>query len=105
MAFMLLDKKLETSVCIFEKENRLGGKIYDHVFSEAPDRTVGQFSVEKKKQNNCVCVSVVEIMFFFALPQFFYVQKTTGKARIVNDSLDCYFCFILTKDNGTPVKH
>jgi len=41
LAYILLVKKIETSVCIFEKENRLGGKIYDHVFSQAPDRTVG----------------------------------------------------------------
>ena len=76
---MLLVKKIETSVCIFEKENRLGGKIYDHVFSEAPDRTVGQFSVEKKKQNNCMCVSVVEIMFFCTAPIFCTFKKRQEK--------------------------
>ena len=49
MAYILLDKKIEMSVCIFEKENRLGGKIYDHFFTEASDIYVGQFSVERKK--------------------------------------------------------
>ncbi|XP_067016631.1 L-amino-acid oxidase-like [Acropora muricata] len=41
LAYMLLEKKIERNVCIFEKENRLGGKIYDHFFSEAPDISVG----------------------------------------------------------------
>ena len=60
---MLLDKKLETSVCIFEKEHRLGGKIYDHTFTEAPEISVGQFSVDQQKQKNCRCVSMVGKMF------------------------------------------
>ncbi|XP_044166867.1 uncharacterized protein LOC114947034 isoform X2 [Acropora millepora] len=41
LAYMLLVKKVEASVCIFEKETRLGGKIYDHFFPEAPDVSVG----------------------------------------------------------------
>ena len=57
LAYMLLVKKIETSVCIFEKENRLGGKIYDHFFSEAPDISVGQFSVQRQKQKNCMWFS------------------------------------------------
>ena len=54
---MVLVKKIETSVCIFEKENRLGGKIYDHFFPEAPDISVGQFLVEKQTKNLYVCFS------------------------------------------------
>ena len=57
LAYMLLEKKIERNVCIFEKENRLGGKIYDHFFSEAPDISVGQFSVQRQKQKNCMCFS------------------------------------------------
>ena len=76
---MLLKKQKETSVCIFEKENRLGGKIYDHVFSEAPDISVGQFSVENKKQKNCMCVSVVGIMYFCTAPIFCTIKKRQGK--------------------------
>jgi len=69
LAYILLVKKEETSVCIFEKENRLGGKIYDHVFSEAPEISVGQFPVEKQEQKFLLfCVSVVE-KCLFALPQ------------------------------------
>ena len=65
MAYMLLVKKVETSVCIFEKENRLGGKIFDHVFSQAPEISVGQFPVEKQKQKFLLfCVSVVEKCLF-----------------------------------------
>ena len=70
MAYMLLVKKIETSVCIFEKENRLGGKIYDHFFSEAPDISVGQFSVQRQKQKNCMCFSG-EKKCHFGLPQSF----------------------------------
>lgn len=84
---MLLDKRLETSVCIFEKEIRLGGKIYDHFFSEAPDVSVGQFSVERKRQNICMCVSVVKIMSFLHCPIFLHDQKAKGKARVMNGNL------------------
>lgn len=38
----LLDSGRETNVCIFEKENRLGGKIFDYRFLEAPNITVGK---------------------------------------------------------------
>ncbi|KAK2555026.1 Tryptophan 2-monooxygenase [Acropora cervicornis] len=37
----LLKSGSETNVCIFEKENRLGGKIFDYRFPEAPNITVG----------------------------------------------------------------
>ncbi|XP_015755689.1 PREDICTED: uncharacterized protein LOC107335208 isoform X5 [Acropora digitifera] len=37
----LLKSGSETNVCIFEKENRLGGKILDYRFPEAPNITVG----------------------------------------------------------------
>ncbi|XP_029184825.2 uncharacterized protein LOC114952918 [Acropora millepora] len=37
----LLKSGSETNVCIFEKENRLGGKIFDYHFPEAPNITVG----------------------------------------------------------------
>ena len=45
MAYSLLQSSKETDVCIFEKENRLGGKIFDHRFPDAPKVTVGKFSV------------------------------------------------------------
>ena len=90
MAHMLLVKKIETNVCIFEKENRLGGKIYDHFFPEAPGVSVGEFSVKKGKKN-CLCVSVVG-KCYFAVSQFFCtIQKRQG----MNHSLDCCICFIL----------
>ena len=44
MAETLLRKKKETSVCVFEKESRFGGRILDHCFSEAPDIAVGKMS-------------------------------------------------------------
>ena len=101
---MLLGNKRETSVCIFEKENRLGGKLYDHFFSEAPDISVGQFSVEKQSQKICVCFSGGNYVFL-QCPHSLHHQKMTGQTRVMNDSLDCCFCFILTKDNGTRVRH
>ena len=44
VAETLLRKKKETSVCVFEKESRFGGRILDHCFSEAPDVAVGKMS-------------------------------------------------------------
>ena len=43
LARELLKSGSETNVCIFEKENRLGGKILDYRFPEAPNITVGKF--------------------------------------------------------------
>ena len=37
----LLRLKKETSVCVFERDNRLGGRFYDIRFKEAPDVSVG----------------------------------------------------------------
>ena len=45
-AYALLDSKKETNqtgVCIFEREYRLGGKIFDFNFTQAPDVAVGKF--------------------------------------------------------------
>ena len=42
MAYQLLDKKKEKNVCVFEQESRLGGRIKDHRFKEAPDVHVGE---------------------------------------------------------------
>ena len=42
MAYALLDKRNETNVCIFEREDRLGGKIFDFNFTQAPDVAVGK---------------------------------------------------------------
>ena len=45
MAHALLDKRNETnetSVCIFEREDHLGGKIFDFNFTQAPDVAVGK---------------------------------------------------------------
>ena len=67
---MLLVKKNETSVCIFEKENRLGGKIYDHFFPEARDISVGQLSVDKDEKILYVCFSGGKNVFFHS-PLFF----------------------------------
>jgi len=47
MAYQLLLSNNETNVCVFEKENRLGGKIFDHRFPEVPYVTVGKFIVHK----------------------------------------------------------
>ncbi|XP_068726043.1 uncharacterized protein [Montipora capricornis] len=41
LARTLLEKKLETNVCVFEKESHLGGKIFDYRFPEAQNITVG----------------------------------------------------------------
>ena len=42
MAYALLDNRNETNVCIFEREDRLGGKIFDFNFTQAPDVAVGK---------------------------------------------------------------
>ena len=42
-AYELLKNRKETNVCILEKENRLGGKIFDHRFAHAPNVTIGWF--------------------------------------------------------------
>ena len=45
MAYALLeskDKTNETNVCVFEREDRLGGKIFDFNFTQAPDVVVGK---------------------------------------------------------------
>jgi len=36
------NKTNETNVCVFEREDRLGGKIYDFKFTQAPDVPVGK---------------------------------------------------------------
>ena len=49
MAYALLESKSktnETNVCVFEREDRLGGKIFDFKFPKAPDVVVGK-SVER----------------------------------------------------------
>ena len=83
LAHMLLVKKKETSVCIFERENHLGGKIYDYFFSQAPEISVGQFSVKKKKL--FVCFSGRKNVFLH-FPNFLHDQKMTGKSRVMNHS-------------------
>ena len=42
LARELLKSGNEMNVCIFEKENRLGGKIFDYRFPQAPNITVGK---------------------------------------------------------------
>ena len=42
MAETLLRKKKETSVCVYEKENRFGGRILDYWFDQASDIAVGK---------------------------------------------------------------
>ena len=46
MAESLLRHKKETNVCLFEKSQRLGGRIYDHVFPQVPDVAVGELCKE-----------------------------------------------------------
>lgn len=52
MAETLLRKKKETSVCVFEKEDRFGGRIFDYWFPQAPDISVGKELLSSKKQKN-----------------------------------------------------
>lgn len=42
MAESLLRHKKETKVCVFERDVRLGGRIFDHVFPQVPDEVVGK---------------------------------------------------------------
>ena len=42
MAESLLRHKKETNVCVLERDTRLGGRIYDHVFPQVPDVYVGE---------------------------------------------------------------
>ena len=44
MAESLLRHKKETKVCVFERDTRLGGRIYDHVFPQVPDESVGSWN-------------------------------------------------------------
>ena len=37
----LLRHGKETKVCVFEREARLGGRLYDHIFPQVPNVTVG----------------------------------------------------------------
>ena len=41
VAESLLRHGKETSVCVFEREARLGGRLYDYVFPQVPDEVVG----------------------------------------------------------------
>jgi len=52
MAETLLRKKEETSVCVFEKEDRFGGRIFDYWFPQAPDISVGKVLLSSKKQTS-----------------------------------------------------
>ena len=48
MAYALLQsgkEANETGVCLFEREDRLGGKIFDFNFTQAPDVVVGKFKI------------------------------------------------------------
>ena len=45
IAYSLLNQTNETSVCVFEREDRLGGKIFDFSFTQAPDVVVGKFKI------------------------------------------------------------
>lgn len=47
MAETLLRKKKETSVCVFEKESRFGGRILDHTFAQAPDVSIGTSVIKR----------------------------------------------------------
>ena len=38
----LLRHKKETKACLFERNERLGGRFYDYVFPQVPDETVGR---------------------------------------------------------------
>lgn len=42
MAEALLRHEKETNVCVFERDTRLGGRIYDYVFPQVPDVYVGK---------------------------------------------------------------
>lgn len=42
MAYKLLNNTNETNVCVFEREDRLGGKIFDFNFTQVPDVAVGE---------------------------------------------------------------
>ena len=37
----LLRHGKETTVCVFERDARLGGRIYDYVFPEVPNEKIG----------------------------------------------------------------
>lgn len=38
----LLRHEKETNVCLFERNERLGGRFYDYVFPQVPNETVGR---------------------------------------------------------------
>ncbi|XP_044172031.1 uncharacterized protein LOC114947015 [Acropora millepora] len=78
LAYMLLEKKIERNVCIFEKENRLGGKIYDHFFSEAPDISVG-------------------------LGQLLVLGNNVDERRVLEDLLN-YYCLLAWERSLTRVE-
>ena len=43
VAETLLRLKKETNVCLFEKEDRFGGRIRDYVFQQVPDIPVSKY--------------------------------------------------------------
>jgi hypothetical protein len=50
MAYRLLKTKTETQVCIFEKDARVGGRVLDYRFEQAPDVHVGKVSPRTESQ-------------------------------------------------------
>ena len=60
MAETLLRKKKETSVCVFEKEDRFGGRIFDYWFPQAPDITVGKVPLRSIHSKFCLTLTLTE---------------------------------------------
>ena len=42
MAYRILKNNAQTSVCLLEKESRLGGRLYDYFFQQRPSISVGK---------------------------------------------------------------
>lgn len=57
MAYRLLVKKKEKKVCVFERETKIGGRIFDYRFKEDPNILVGKL---QEKVSEILIINVID---------------------------------------------
>ena len=57
MAYKLLFLKKEKNVCVFERETKIGGRIFDYRFKEAPNILVGKLP---EKVSEILIINVID---------------------------------------------
>ena len=70
MAETLMRMKKEDNVCLFEKDSRFGGRIYDHRFSQAPNISISKL-VSKETRLGCFS-SFLRLSFFVVRDIFLF---------------------------------